>query len=190
MRSNILEKYPKSEARVYVFWFNMLPGDSRDLVDRRVLNDRRVTNYYPNRVVGSWFADHVDGSGGIVWDALWGAQTRQSDRLAIPTGELGRPGRWLVSAVGHTNSSRRQLAISDVVRAECSREVDVRLRGRAVCWPWTRLIYAATAIGAREYSRSNPPSLSSQITGPDVPTGSERAIGVRNSSPRWGRASL
>jgi len=83
-----------------------------------------------------------------------------------------------------------QLVISDVVRAECSREVDVRHRGGAVGRPWTRLIHAATAIGAREYSRSNPPSLSSQITGPDVPTGSERAIGVRNSSPRWGRASL
>src|SRR5712692_6041741 len=83
-----------------------------------------------------------------------------------------------------------QLVISDVVRAECWREVDVRHPGGAVGRPWTRLIHAATPIGAREYSRSNPPSLCSQITGPDVPTASERAIGVRNSSPRWGRASL
>ncbi len=75
MRSNILEKYPSSEVRVYVVWFNMLPGDSRDLVDRKVLNDHRVTNYYdPSRVVGSWFAEHTGGSG-IVWDAyfLYGA---------------------------------------------------------------------------------------------------------------------
>lgn len=76
MRSNILEKYPSTDVRVYVVWFNMLPGDSRDLVDRKVLNDHRVANYYdPNRVVGSWFAKHNGAGGGIVWDAyfLYGA---------------------------------------------------------------------------------------------------------------------
>ena len=58
--------------RVYVVWFDMLAADSRDLVDRKVLNDRRVTNYYdPNRVVGAWFATHVDSEGGIVWDAYF-----------------------------------------------------------------------------------------------------------------------
>lgn len=72
MRSNILEKYRSSEVRVYVVWFDMLPGDSRDLVDRRLLNDRRVTNYYDSgRLVGSWFAGHVDTGGGIVWDAYY-----------------------------------------------------------------------------------------------------------------------
>jgi hypothetical protein len=71
VRSNILEKYPKTDVRVYAVWFNMLTGDSRDLVDRRVLDDPRVTNYYdPNRVVGSWFAQHTEG-GGIVWDAYF-----------------------------------------------------------------------------------------------------------------------
>ena len=50
----------------------MLPGDSRALVDRRVLNDPRVANYYdPNRVVGAWFAEHGDAGGGIVWDAYF-----------------------------------------------------------------------------------------------------------------------
>ncbi len=67
MRSNILEKYPSSDVRVYVVWFDMLPGDSRGLVDRKVLNDHRVANFYPNRVVGSWFAEHT-GDAGIVWD--------------------------------------------------------------------------------------------------------------------------
>ena len=72
MRSNILERYPSSDVRVYVVWFDMLPGDSRNLVDRRVLDDRRVTNYYdPNRVAGSWFAEHVDRGGGISWDAYY-----------------------------------------------------------------------------------------------------------------------
>ena len=58
--------------RVYVVWFNMMPADSRELVDRRVLNDSRVTNFYdPSKLVGSWFAEHIDGGGGIVWDAYY-----------------------------------------------------------------------------------------------------------------------
>ena len=76
MRSNILQKYPASDVRVYVVWFDMLPGDSRGLVDRRVLNDRRVTNFYdPKRVAGSWYGEHAEGGAGIVWDAyyLYGA---------------------------------------------------------------------------------------------------------------------
>lgn len=72
MRSNVLEKYPSSDVRVYVVWFDMMAGDSRNLVDRRVLNDRRVTNYYdPGRLAGSWFATHVETGGGIVWDAYY-----------------------------------------------------------------------------------------------------------------------
>jgi hypothetical protein len=81
VRSNILEKYPSSDLRVYVVWFDMMPGDSRVLVDRKVLNDHRVANYYdPNRVVGSWFAEHT-GDGGIVWDAyfLYGADASWTD---------------------------------------------------------------------------------------------------------------
>ncbi len=73
MRKNILERNPSSPVRVYVVWFEMLVGDSRTLVDRRVLNDPRVTNYYdPKRLVGSWFADHSNGAkAGIVWDAYF-----------------------------------------------------------------------------------------------------------------------
>ena len=81
MRSNILEKYPSSDVRVYVVWFNMLPGDSRNFVDRKVLNDHRVVNYYdPNRVVGTWFAEHTCGDG-IIWDAyfLYGAGSTWTD---------------------------------------------------------------------------------------------------------------
>ena len=72
MRSNVLAKNPNSSVRVYVVWFDMLPGDSRALVDTRVLNDPRVTNSYDaKRVVGSWFGDHLDGGSGIVWDAYF-----------------------------------------------------------------------------------------------------------------------
>lgn len=102
MRSNILKKYPSSDVRVYVVWFNMLPGDSRDLVDRKVLNDHRVVNYYdPNRVVGSWFAAHTEGGGGIVWDAyfLYGA----SASWTVEPGPL-------VSSGGTVIGSSRDLA--------------------------------------------------------------------------------
>ncbi len=102
MRSNILEKYPSSGVRVYVVWFNMLPGDSRNLVDRKVLNDRRVVNYYdPDRVVGTWFAQHSEGGGGIVWDAyfLYGADASW----------LAEPGP-LVSSGGSVIGSSSDLA--------------------------------------------------------------------------------
>jgi len=82
VRSNILEKYPSSDVRVYLVWFNMLPGDSRNLVNRKVLNDHRVVNYYdPKRVVGSWFAEHT-GGGEIVWDAyfLYGPDASWTDQ--------------------------------------------------------------------------------------------------------------
>jgi hypothetical protein len=51
-------------------------------------------------------------------------------------------------------------------------------------------IHAATANCEREYSHRSPPSLSLHVTGPDMRTGSERAIGVCRSSPRCGRAWL
>lgn len=103
MRSNILEKYPSSEVRVYVVWFNMLPADSRGLVDRKVLNDHRVANYYdPSRLVGPWFAEHTGGDG-IVWDAyfLYGADASWTDEP-----------RPLVSSGGTVIGSSDDLAVA------------------------------------------------------------------------------
>jgi hypothetical protein len=72
VRSDILQRYPSSPVRVYVVWFDMLAGDARQLVDTRVLNDPRVTNFYdPNKTVGSWFSEHLDREKGIVWDAYF-----------------------------------------------------------------------------------------------------------------------
>ena len=72
MRSDILRRYPASSVRVYVVWFDMLAGDSRQLVDTRVLNDPRVTNFYdPKKTVGRWFSQHLDRDNGIVWDAYY-----------------------------------------------------------------------------------------------------------------------
>ena len=110
MRSDILQKYPSSNVRVYVIWFDMLPGDSRQLVDRRVLNDGRVTNFYdPNRVAGSWFGEHIEGGEGIVWDAyyLYGADatwTATPGPLLSSGGSVIGSSSDLAQAFGKLNS--------------------------------------------------------------------------------------
>ncbi len=65
--NDILQKYPSSSVRVYVVWFDMLAGDTQQLVDTRVLNDPRVTNFYdPKKAIGSWYSEHMDREKGIV----------------------------------------------------------------------------------------------------------------------------
>jgi len=107
VRSNILEKYPKAYVRVYTVWFNVLAGDWRDLVDRRVLDDPRVTNYYDaDRVVGSWFAQHT-GGGGIVWDAYflygpdaaWSSEPRPLSTEPGHRSDSSTPGKGTVSVL-------------------------------------------------------------------------------------------
>ncbi len=56
--------------------------------------------------------------------------------------------------------------------------------------PLSNADQAATGSGSRSYSRSRPPNLARHRTAPDGLTGSERAIGVRSSIPRCGRARL
>ena len=108
MRKNILEKYASSQVRVYVVWFNVLVGDSRHLVDRRVLNDSRVTNFYdPKRLVGSWFADHSNGGAGIVWDAyfLYGPEAT----WASEPGPLLSSGGTVIGSSGDLAAAFRNL---------------------------------------------------------------------------------
>lgn len=94
-------------------------------------------------------------------------------------------------AVGHANSS---VAINWFVPDVGTASIEEGLVPIPVENRWQPLdasrIYAAAGIGAREYPRRRPPSLSSHLRGPDVTTGSDRAIGVRSSSPRCGRAWL
>src|SRR6266571_3973913 len=94
---------------------------------------------------------------------LSGTQIRPDDQLAVP--DVARPKRWPDGARSRQSSG-------------ACKPLDVSR------------IHAATGNGEREYSRRSPPSLSSHVTGPDMRTGSERAIGVCRSSPRCGRAWL
>jgi hypothetical protein len=72
----------------------MLGGDSREAIDRRVLEDRRVTTLWdPRRVSGSWFANHTiaglgGGGGYIAWDAYYAFRPSASWRQNEPTGAV------------------------------------------------------------------------------------------------------
>ncbi len=54
-RSEILDRHPAARLKVLAVWFNMMPGDSRRLVDTRVPSDSRVTYF--------WDQDKVPGAG-------------------------------------------------------------------------------------------------------------------------------
>jgi hypothetical protein len=79
---------------VFVIWFNMLAGDSKLFVDLKLLNDRRVTNFWDeNKLTGQWFSRHVtNAKGGTTWDAyfLYGAQAHW-DQQPGPLVDSGSP---------------------------------------------------------------------------------------------------
>lgn len=82
MGSNVLEANRSAPLKVYVVWFNMLPGDDRARLDTRVLSDPRATNYWDEqKVVGTWYSQQVTRSRGTTWDAffLYGPQARWTD---------------------------------------------------------------------------------------------------------------
>ena len=62
----------------------MLPGDSRRLLDTRVLNDPRVSYFWDQeKVIGCWFSEHVTNWRGLTWDAyfLYGPEARWNQQL-------------------------------------------------------------------------------------------------------------
>jgi hypothetical protein len=76
VRSEVLDKHRKASLRVFVVWFDMMAGDSRQATDLRLLSDPRVTNYWDaGHLAGRWFAQNVDGYDGVDWDEyfLYGA---------------------------------------------------------------------------------------------------------------------
>ena len=70
---------------MFVIWFDMLVGDSKVFVDLKLLNDRRVTNFWDeNKLTGQWFSQHISNAkGGTVWDTyfLYGAQAQWDQQL-------------------------------------------------------------------------------------------------------------
>jgi hypothetical protein len=45
-RREILDRHPSAGLKVLAVWFNVVPGDSRRLLDTRVLSDPRVTYFW------------------------------------------------------------------------------------------------------------------------------------------------
>ena len=69
MQTNILEKYPDSDLKVYAVWFEMLSGDARDAWNPAVLADPRVRHFWDAHwVAGRWYSKQVFGDDGIAWD--------------------------------------------------------------------------------------------------------------------------
>jgi hypothetical protein len=87
VQQQLLAKHPRAPLKVDVVWLPMLPGDSRQLIDQRVLSDPRVTYFWdPNRIVGNWYSRAVTQQPGTTWDAffLYDARARWDSTPASP----------------------------------------------------------------------------------------------------------
>ncbi len=70
VQQEILEEHPASDLKVYVVWFNMLEGDSREGWDGYVIFDPRATNLWDeDRLVSRTLGPSVEGASPPVWDA-------------------------------------------------------------------------------------------------------------------------
>ena len=62
VQQQILEEYPHSDIKVYVVWFDMLSGDSREEWDGYLAPDPRATNLWDEqRLVSRTLGDDVEG---------------------------------------------------------------------------------------------------------------------------------
>lgn len=83
MQTELLEKYPAAQLRVYAVWFNMYPGDSRSKWPATLLSDSRVIHRWDEpKAVGTWYATRTTsmrpqltpgskwGDGPVLWDSF------------------------------------------------------------------------------------------------------------------------
>ena len=93
VQTELLQKYPRADLRVYAVWFSMMPADSRAKWSANLLSDSRVWHRWDEpKILGTWFASRTAemksqlapggawGNGEILWDAylLYGADARWS----------------------------------------------------------------------------------------------------------------
>ncbi len=82
----MLERDRSAPLRVFVVWAPNVPGDSRDLVDPRVLGDPRVTSFWDQQgTAEQWFAQNVKAEA-VSWDAyfLFGPRARWASEPDAP----------------------------------------------------------------------------------------------------------
>lgn len=72
MQKKLLAQLPSAHLRVYAVWLPMLWTDSRNWWNGMIMPDTRVLHFWDGkREVGQWFAEHVEGYEGVVWDAYY-----------------------------------------------------------------------------------------------------------------------
>ena len=79
VQEEILAKQPNAKVRVYVVWLVALGGDRRSTWDPESMSDPRVLHFWDaDRFAGAWFAKHIDGADGYMWDTylLYGPKAR------------------------------------------------------------------------------------------------------------------
>ena len=108
MQTELFQKYPTANLRVYAVWFNMMPNDSRAKWPPALLTDPRVFHLWDEpKALGTWYAQRAEamrpqltsdskwGRGEVLWDAflLYGADSRWDE---APT-DLIHWGRTIVA---------------------------------------------------------------------------------------------
>jgi hypothetical protein len=94
VQTELLQKYPTANLRVYAVWFKMMPNDSRAKWRPTLLTDSRVIHRWDEpKALGTWYAprtaairpqltaDSKWGNGDVLWDAflLYGPDSRWDD---------------------------------------------------------------------------------------------------------------
>ena len=108
VQTELLDKYPKADLRVYAIWFNMYPGDNRSKWPANLLHDGRVIHRWDEqKTVGTWFGDRTPTirtalapesawkDGNTLWDAYL-LYSRDAKWDAAPTA-LVHWGRTIVA---------------------------------------------------------------------------------------------
>lgn len=108
VQTQLLQKYPKANLRVYAVWFSMMPNDSRTKWPPNLLTDSRVTHRWDEpKAVGAWYGPRTSsirpqltpdskwGEADVLWDAflLYGPNARWDE---APT-DLIHWGRTIVA---------------------------------------------------------------------------------------------
>lgn len=95
VEKEILKKYPLSNLKVYVVWFNVLPTDHKSKWDAELMSDPRVIHLWDEeKIVSEWFKKNgAFNYGSIAWDVyyLYGSDAGWQDSLPSPLISSGYP---------------------------------------------------------------------------------------------------
>jgi len=96
VQKQILEDHPHADINVYVVWFNMLAGDSRQGWEGYLVPDPRASNLWDQkRLVSQTLGHDVEGASQPVWDAylLYGPEATWGKEPPRPISRVPRSTR-------------------------------------------------------------------------------------------------